>query len=138
MLLKWARGVGQLQVFKRDTYPKATNVMNRWNIPESLEREIIERDRRCIYCGIEFSPQSVLRSDKPSWEHIINDARIITRENIARCCIGCNASKGIKHLAQWLESPYCKTRGITQESVAQVVQNVLRSSARRRPTRGCG
>ncbi len=29
--------------------------MNRWNIPDWLEHEIIERDRCCIYCGVEFS-----------------------------------------------------------------------------------
>jgi hypothetical protein len=24
--------------------------MNRWNIPESLELHILERDRDCVYC----------------------------------------------------------------------------------------
>ena len=37
-------------------------------------------------------------------EHIVNDARIITRENIARCCFGCNASKGNRGLVAWLQS----------------------------------
>jgi len=96
--------------------------MNRWILPDWLEREIIERDRSCVYCGVDFSAQSRSRRDRPSWEHIINDARIITRENIARCCIGCNASKGTKDLARWLESSYCKARGISRESVAPVVQ----------------
>jgi hypothetical protein len=26
--------------------------MNRWSIPHWLEREIIERDRSCVYCGV--------------------------------------------------------------------------------------
>ena len=26
--------------------------MNRWNIPEWLEREVIERDRCCVYGGV--------------------------------------------------------------------------------------
>jgi len=99
--------------------------MNRWNIPDWLEREVIERDRSCIYCGVEFTAQSESRRDRPSWEHIINDARIITRENIARCCVGCNASKGTKNLVDWFESRYCKTRGITQESVALVVRSAF-------------
>jgi len=102
--------------------------MNRWKIPDWLEREILERDRRCVYCGVELTPRSVSRRSRPSWEHIINDARIVTRENIARCCIGCNASKGTKPLAEWLESRYCMTRGITRESVASVVQIALASS----------
>jgi len=69
--------------------------------------------------------QSVSRRDSPSWEHIINDARIITQENIARSCVGCNASKGTKNLFEWLESKYCRTCGITRESVASVVRFAL-------------
>jgi hypothetical protein len=64
--------------------------LNRWNIPVWLEREVIERDHRCVYCGIEFVAENPTRRFKPSWEHIVNDARIITRENVARCCISCN------------------------------------------------
>ena len=99
--------------------------MNRWNIPGLLEREVIKRDRCCVYCGVEFTAQSGSRRALPSWEHIINDARIITRDNIARCCVGCNASKGTKSLIEWLESEYCRTRGITGESVAAVARQVL-------------
>lgn len=99
--------------------------MNRWNIPDWLEREVLERDPRCIYCGTDFTAKSARRGKRPSWEHIINDARIITRENIGRCCVGCNASKGTKTLVEWLDSRYCRTRGITRESVASVVRSAL-------------
>lgn len=106
--------------------------MNRWNIPKWLEREVTERDRRCIYCGAEFVAGGALRGQRPSWEHIINDARIVTLENIARCCISCNASKGTKDLAVWLDSKYCKTRGITRESVSFVVRAALGAHERER------
>jgi hypothetical protein len=96
--------------------------MNRWNIPHELEHEVLARDRHCIYCGVDFGSVSAERRSRPSWEHIINDATIITRENIARCCIGCNASKGVKSLPVWLESNYCRSRGITAESVASVAR----------------
>jgi len=99
--------------------------VNRWNIPDWLEREVIERDRRCVYCGVEFSPAHGARRLKASWEHIVNDARLVTLENIARCCVSCNASKGAKNLAQWLESDFCKRRGITTESVAAVARAAL-------------
>jgi 5-methylcytosine-specific restriction endonuclease McrA len=99
--------------------------MNRWNIPGWLEREVIERDRCCIYCGVEFVCSAPTRSRAPSWEHIINDARIVTRENIARCCISCNASKGTKDLGAWLQSNYCRTHGITANSVSAVVKSFL-------------
>jgi 5-methylcytosine-specific restriction endonuclease McrA len=101
--------------------------VNRWNIPESLEREIIERDRCCVYCGVAFTESSPHRRDRPSWEHIVNDARIVTRENIARCCIGCNSSKSTRTLAEWLESSYCKSRSITRDTVASVVRAALES-----------
>jgi len=99
--------------------------MNRWKIPNWLEREVIERDRACVYCGVEFDRSTELRSDRPSWEHIINDASIVTRDNIALCCIGCNASKGAKPLTDWFRSRYCEVNGITPETVAPMVQRAL-------------
>jgi hypothetical protein len=99
--------------------------MNRWNIPAWLEQEVLQRDRDCVYCGISFAVNRALRRFRPSWEHIVNDACIVTRENIALCCTSCNASKGAKDLADWLESKYCKSRGITERSVASVVQAAL-------------
>jgi hypothetical protein len=103
--------------------------MNRWNIPGWLEREVVARDRDCVYCGVSFQQAAANRGDRPSWEHVINDARIVTRENMARCCMSCNASKGTKDLASWLESPYCKKRGIRIESVAMVIREALTRSA---------
>ena len=79
---------------------------NRWSIPAWLEREVVERDQSCIYCRVGFAMTSA-RRNRPSWEHIVNDASIVTRENIALCCIGCNASKGTKPLDVWLRSRYC-------------------------------
>jgi hypothetical protein len=61
-----------------------------------------------------------------TWEHIINDARLITQENIARCCASCNSSKGTRALSTWIESDYCKRRGITKDTVAQVIKDALR------------
>ncbi len=53
--------------------------MNRWNIPDWLEKEVIERDTHCVYCGVEFNSTGP-RKSKASWEHIINDEKIINRE----------------------------------------------------------
>jgi hypothetical protein len=66
-----------------------------------------------------------LRARVATWEHIINDARIITRENIALCCTSCNASKGTKRLGEWLKSTYCKGRGITADTIARVAVAAL-------------
>jgi hypothetical protein len=102
--------------------------MNSWNIPDSLEREIRARDKKCVYCRIEMLqkvPRGSPRNAVATWEHIINDARIVTRENIALCCCACNASKGQKALVDWLQSTYCVQRGIGEGIVAQTVKDAL-------------
>jgi 5-methylcytosine-specific restriction endonuclease McrA len=99
--------------------------VNRWNIPTGLRNEVVLRDTNCVYCGADFSVPARTRGAMPSWEHIVNDARIITRDNIARCCMSCNASKGIKDLGAWLRSRYCERKGITEHTVTEVVRNAL-------------
>ena len=94
--------------------------MNRWNIPDWLEIEIRDRDRSCVYCRSEFSTSGDGTKSIATWEHIVNDARMIDRDNIARCCFSCNSSKGTKTLSDWLNSDYCKTRGISVDTVADV------------------
>lgn len=98
--------------------------MNSWNIPDWLEQEVISRDTRCVYCGISFGSCGT-RKSKASWEHITNDEKIVTRENIALCCISCNASKGAKLLADWINSTYCKNKKITPQSVAEIIKQAL-------------
>ncbi len=102
--------------------------MNIWNIPESLETEVRARDKKCIYCGVEMLqkvPRGNSRKAVATWEHIINDARIVTRGNIALCCCACNASKGQKALVDWLQSTYCIQSGISEDTVAQIVRDAL-------------
>lgn len=104
--------------------------MNHWGIPDWLEREVKERDKTCVYCGtqmIEKMPPHGRRKTVVTWEHIINDARIVTRENIVRCCVACNSSKGTKSLSEWLQSSYCKKLGISKDTVAEVVKEALRT-----------
>jgi hypothetical protein len=99
--------------------------MNNWNIPEWLECEVIKRDQNCVYCRVGFRSSAEAKGLAATWEHIVNDETIVTRENIARCCSSCNASKGTKDVSDWLESEYCKNRGITKETVAEVVRRAL-------------
>ena len=98
---------------------------NSWNIPSWLEKEVRARDKSCVYCGTAFTTAKISKKTCASWEHIINDAKIITRENIALCCCSCNASKGQKQLSEWLLSKYCVDRQITRESVAPIIQQAL-------------
>ncbi len=98
---------------------------NKWKIPTTVEEFVLKRDLICIYCGVAFSINHESRKTKPSWEHIVNDIRISTIDNIALCCVSCNASKGAKLLEDWLNGKYCKTKGISKETVAQIVKNAL-------------
>lgn len=98
---------------------------NNWNIPGWLEKKVRERDKKCVYCGVEFTPAKVSTKSASSWEHIINDAKIITKENIVLCCRGCNASKGQKQLSVWLQSKYCKERGIIPNTVAPIIKQAI-------------
>jgi ribosomal protein L24 len=101
---------------------------NNWNIPLWLELEVRQRDKRCVYCGVEFTSSKVSKKTAPSWEHIINDAKIITRENIALCCCSCNASKGQKKLSIWLESKYCKEKSINKDTVSLIIKQALENN----------
>jgi hypothetical protein len=98
---------------------------NNWNIPSWLEMEVRTRDKACVYCGTPFTLSKVSKKSAASWEHIINDEKIISRENIALCCCGCNASKGKKQLSIWLQSKYCQDRGITKGSVAPIIKQAI-------------
>jgi len=103
--------------------------MNNWGIPAWLEKEVKQRDKACVYCGIQMiekMPPGGSRKAVATWEHIINDASIVTRENIARCCVACNSSKGTKELSDWIQSSYCKQRGISATTVADVVKTELK------------
>jgi len=100
---------------------------NNWKIPVPLEQEIRERDTTCVYCGCEFASTKVCKKTAASWEHIINDAKIITRDNIALCCCSCNASKGQKQLSVWLQTKYCTERNITPENVANVIKEAIKN-----------
>ena len=98
---------------------------NAWGIPAKVEHAVLLRDTRCVYCA---KPFGLERASQKSWEHIINDVSIATLNNIALCCVGCNASKGAKLLEDWLQSPLAARRGITHHTLAPVVQAALQRS----------
>ena len=98
---------------------------NRWGISKEVEEFVRKRDLNCVYCGTSFTNTIVTHKTRPTWEHIINDIRINGSDNIALCCGFCNASKGTKKLSDWLNSKYCSTKGITNDSVAAVVKQFL-------------
>jgi 5-methylcytosine-specific restriction endonuclease McrA len=100
---------------------------NKWGIPLEVEKLVKSRDLNCVYCGIDFSIPHKSRKTQPSWEHIVNDIRINRENNIALCCTSCNASKGAKLLTNWLNSEYCKSKGISTKTVSTVVKEAISS-----------
>ncbi|MBT8180500.1 MAG: HNH endonuclease [Maribacter sp.] len=98
---------------------------NKWGIPIDVEIFVKKRDKNCVYCGVEFMENNESRKSDPSWEHIVNDIRINGKNNIALCCISCNASKGAKLIEDWLQSEYCKRKKITIDNVATVVKEAM-------------
>jgi hypothetical protein len=99
---------------------------NRWGISKGVEELVKKRDLSCVYCGISFTNSVANHKTRPTWEHIINDITINGPENIALCCGSCNATKGTKPLADWLNSYYCVTKGITMDNVAQVIKKTTK------------
>ena len=108
-----------------NTIPTQVALRNQWRIPRKLALHVARRDLACIYCGNEFSPIGPIGRRRASWEHIINDLALITPENIAVCCMGCNASKGTKDLHVWLQSVYCVANSINETTLTPVAQAVL-------------
>ena len=84
-------------------------------------------DKHCVYCGVELKKSP--RRDSPTIEHFNNDGPFDKLFNIDMCCWGCNSSKGVKNLLEWLDSPYFKRKGISQRTVAEVVREYLRTAA---------
>ena len=50
--------------------------MNRWGIPDGLEKKIRKRDKLCVYCHIKLKehPRTIgVPRSKATWEHINNN-----------------------------------------------------------------
>jgi len=102
--------------------------MNRWGIPDAVEKKVRKRDKLCVYCHIKLReyPRAIgVPRNKATWEHINNDDLRLAI-NVVRYCGACNTSKGTKTLLQWFESEYCKERNINERTVRAAVKNWLR------------
>jgi 5-methylcytosine-specific restriction endonuclease McrA len=106
----------------------AATMSNKWNIPDWIEKKVMERDKYCVYCNVEMKEYSHTKGtprDKATFEHIDNYGSSSDENNIAMCCTSCNSSRGAKKLLDWFESPYCKKKNITKETVASPIKRYL-------------
>ena len=100
---------------------------NNWNIPKALEQEIRARDKVCVYCSTEFTPAKVSKYSCASVGQISTGEGVISSNNVAMCCWGCNESKGQKPLSIWLKSKYCQDRNISPKTVATIIKKAILS-----------
>ncbi|MEK7073155.1 MAG: HNH endonuclease [Patescibacteria group bacterium] len=103
---------------------------NNYSIPNWLEEKVRSRDKFCVYCHTELKEYLHTKgtpSDKATFEHIDNDGPP-SEENIAMCCASCNASKGVKKILDWFDSPFCKEKHIGKETVADVIRKYIETS----------
>jgi hypothetical protein len=100
----------------------------KYRIPPRIVRHVARRDKSCVYCGFKFRIGTRSRKNLASCEHMYAiTIRSLTVRNIALCCVGCNASRGQKGLAEWFDSEYCKDKKISRQTVAPFVRRYLRS-----------
>ena len=99
-------------------------MVNKWDIPDWLERKVRNRDKFCVYCKVRLKEHPY--GHKATFEHIDNNG-LPTEDNIAMCCFSCNASKGTEKLLDWLGSPHCKRKKINEKTVARIVKKYISS-----------
>ena len=104
-----------------------------FGIPNDVLSEIMERDRKCVYCRkIMINPYDVQnRCDSVTIEHLsphppFHCSDGMKTDNIVMCCGSCNSSRGKKELIDWFNSSYCISKKITADTVAAPVKNYLK------------
>lgn len=103
--------------------------MNRWGIAAEPEAKVRKRDKRCVYCRAVMKGSALAtggRKSTATWEHIDNNVRNRSENNVVRRCGSCNSSKGVRKLTEWLDSEYCRQEKIDHRTVALVVRKWLR------------
>lgn len=58
---------------------------NNWNIPSFLEQEIRQRDKVCVYCGVEFTSLKISKKQLSIWlQSKYCKDKNITSKNVAQ------------------------------------------------------
>jgi hypothetical protein len=105
---------------------------NKFGIPTDVMLEITSRDKNCAYCSkrLIYPYDPTNRNDSATIEHLDFDGPFywiddLKPENIVMVCGSCNSSRGIKLLNKWLESEYCLSKNITNDTVSLTVKQYL-------------
>ena len=95
---------------------------NKWKIPEWPEKEVLVRNKSCVYCGVKFKNNS---RNGVSWEHANNKSKDVEKWNIVLCCQSCNSSNSVKNLSDCFESPHCLDKHISKKTVANIIRKYI-------------
>ena len=102
---------------------------NVYGIHEDELKKLWLRDKKCVYCCVKLKRYTHGKGnvgDKATIEHIDNIVRH-KGSNLCLCCNACNASKGLKRLASWFKSQYCKDKKIGPKTIAPVVRKWIKA-----------
>lgn len=100
---------------------------NNYGLPKAELQKIFERDIVCVYCEKKMRSHSAEnpRGDWFTIEHLNYRPPWNNPATVTICCWSCNSSRGNKKIREWLKTPYCSERGITESSVSIVVQKYI-------------
>jgi hypothetical protein len=104
-----------------------SSMSNAYGISKQDEREIRERDKRCVYCRILMKqPPDAMGASGATIEHFNNDGPLTKKYNVAICCRRCNSSEGNKTLSEWFKTEYCDKNKINEKTVSKSVKQYRR------------
>jgi hypothetical protein len=104
-----------------------SSMSDTYGIPKQVEREIRERDKRCVYCRTLLGQSPHARgASGATIEHFNNDGPLTKKYNVAICCRRCNSSKGTKGLSVWFKTAYCDANKINAKTVSEPVKEYMR------------
>ena len=110
---------------------------NKFGIPQDVLSRIRLRDSACVYCGKKLIYPYVAKNcaDCATIEHLNLDGPFywpkLHAKDIVFCCGSCNSSRGVKRLADWFATPYCRDRNINAKTVAAPVRSYLQRQKNR-------
>ncbi len=105
-----------------------------YGLPEEKLREILLRDKNCIFCGIKMKTHvSSIGTprDKKTIEHFSNKAEWGEAVDVGICCGSCNSSKSNKKIFDWFKTKYCLERNINERTVAEPVKDYIKNNSKK-------
>ena len=105
-----------------------------WGVSEKKLREIVIRDKYCLYCSVKmkiYSSSIGTPKNKATIEHFSNKAQWGESVDVGLCCGSCNSSKGNKKMFDWFKTQYCIDKNINEKTVAKPIKGYIKKNGNR-------